>query len=143
MGSVLPQKAVLVADGLQNSLAASLEISAWLRSQGRQSEIVHGPVAEMVARLEMLYDDFQALRRLAAMRVGVVGKPSSWLIASGVDYAVAKTRWGMEMVDVPVDSEARPIAERILSDACARQEATDDDVLKAARMYLALRRIVE
>ena len=154
MGGVLPQKAVLVADGLQNSLAASLEISAWLRAQGRQSEIVHGPVAEMVQRLEALHADFQALRRLAAMRVGVVGKPSSWLIASGVDYAVAKSRWGMEMVDVSLsrlceyfeqtsDSEAGSVAGRILRDTCSQKEATGDDVLKAARMYLALRRIVE
>jgi len=38
----LPRPAILLADGMQNSLAAALEISTWLRGRGMKSEILHG-----------------------------------------------------------------------------------------------------
>ena len=34
----LPRPAIILADGMQNSLAAALEISSWLRSRGMKSE---------------------------------------------------------------------------------------------------------
>lgn len=34
----LPRPAILLADGMQNSLAAALEISSWLRGRGMRSE---------------------------------------------------------------------------------------------------------
>lgn len=37
------------------------------------------------------------------MRIGVIGTPSSWLIASNVDYLLAKRRWGVEYTDVSLD----------------------------------------
>ena len=36
----LPRPAILLADGMQNSLAAALEISSWLRGRGMKSEIL-------------------------------------------------------------------------------------------------------
>lgn len=37
------------------------------------------------------------------MRIGVMGTPSSWLVASNVDYLLAKRRWGIEYTDVSLD----------------------------------------
>jgi len=36
-------------------------------------------------------------------RLGVIGKPSNWLIASGVDYATAKEVFGVELIDIPIE----------------------------------------
>ena len=36
----LPRPTVMLADGMQNSLAAALEISSWLRDRGMKSEIL-------------------------------------------------------------------------------------------------------
>ena len=44
----LPRPAVFLADGMQNSLAAALEISSWLRTRGMKSEILHGELIEIV-----------------------------------------------------------------------------------------------
>ena len=41
-------QSILLADGMQNSLAAALEISAWLRSRGMKSEILHGELSEII-----------------------------------------------------------------------------------------------
>ena len=37
------------------------------------------------------------------LRLGVVGRPSDWLIASGVDYAEVKEKMNIEVVDIPID----------------------------------------
>lgn len=42
----LPRPAIILADGMQNSLAAALEISSWLRGRGMKSEILHGDFEE-------------------------------------------------------------------------------------------------
>ena len=46
----LPRPAIILADGMQNSLAAALEISSWLRSRGMKSEILHGELSEIIKR---------------------------------------------------------------------------------------------
>ncbi|MCZ4237914.1 hypothetical protein O4H25_13835, partial [Staphylococcus equorum] len=45
---LLPRPTVILADGIQNSLAAALEISAWLRNKGMKSEILHGDLANII-----------------------------------------------------------------------------------------------
>ena len=47
----LPRPAILLADGMQNSLAAALEISSWLRGRGMKSEILHGELPETIKRI--------------------------------------------------------------------------------------------
>ena len=44
-----------------------------------------------------------AQRGLYGMRIGVIGTPSSWLIASNVDYLLAKRRWGVEYTDIALE----------------------------------------
>lgn len=36
-------------------------------------------------------------------RLGVIGKPSDWLIASGVDYKQVEANLGIELVDIPIE----------------------------------------
>ena len=99
----LPRPAILLADGMQNSLASALEISSWLRARGMKSEILHGELTEIIKRLFVMYNNFKAQRQISGSRIGVIGTPSSWLIASNVDYLLAKRRWGVEYIDVPLE----------------------------------------
>ena len=97
----LARPVILLADGKHNSLPAALEIAAWVRRQGEQAEIVHGSSAFIAGRLREL-DRFQRTRRALGGRIGVIGEPSDWLIASAVDRAAARERWGTEIVDIPL-----------------------------------------
>ena len=36
-------------------------------------------------------------------KLGVIGKPSDWLIASDVDYETAKKVFGVELIDIPIE----------------------------------------
>ena len=56
----LPRPAILLADGMQNSLAAALEISTWLRGRGMKSEILHGELPSIIQRVHILYNNFRA-----------------------------------------------------------------------------------
>ena len=40
---------------------------------------------------------FAAKREIKGKRIGVIGYPSSWLVASNVDYLLAKRRWGLSI----------------------------------------------
>ena len=77
----LPRPAVFLADGMQNSLAAALEISSWLRTRGMKSEILHGELIEIVCGTHTFVEVLFVESRLVALRHhahGDYGKQDSW-----------------------------------------------------------------
>ena len=150
----LPRPAILLADGMQNSLAAALEISSWLRGRGMKSEILHGELPEIIKRIFVLHSNFKAQQALFGSRIGVIGSPSSWLVASNVDYLLSKRRWGIEYTDISLervyeyynqvtDDEVGEACATFAGKALACREATPEDLIKAMRLYRAIKRIVE
>lgn len=150
----LPRPAILLADGMQNSLASALEISSWLRTRGMKSEILHGELPAIIQRIQILHNNFQAQRALFGQRIGVIGSPSPWLIASNVDYLLAKRRWGIEYADIPMervydhferitDDEVDAACAAVASQALACREATPEDLIKAMRLYRAVKKVCE
>ncbi|WP_321330982.1 fucose isomerase [uncultured Bacteroides sp.] len=150
----LPRPTILLADGMQNSLASALEISSWLRSRGFKSEILHGETISIIRRIDILYSNFCAQRSINGMRIGVIGTSSSWLIASNVDYLLAKRRWGVEYIDIPMErvyEQFEQITDEEVGQACADfagkalacREASPEDLIKAMRLYRAVKRVCE
>lgn len=114
----------LLTSGKENSLAAAMEILSYVNSRGGRGEILHGTASEIAFRLKRPFpvgcpsdaSDASATvgkrewirplpvdLRLDGVRIGVIGAPSDWLIASGVDYSKACSRLGVEMVDIPIE----------------------------------------
>ena len=150
----LPHYVVLIADGLKNSLAASLEILSWMRQNDRHGRVLHGPTGFIMQGIDDYATAHDAISRLKGKRVGVIGKPSGWLIASNVDYAAMRNRWGVEMVDVPLDevvkgyeaipdSEVQDITDEFINKAVGMKEPSRDEVVKAMRLYRSVKGIVE
>ena len=92
----------LLTSGKSNSLAASMEILSYLHTVGAKGEIIHGDTAFVKQRIDSLLKVEKALRKLKGCRLGVIGKPSDWLIASLVDADVVKQKMGVELVDIPM-----------------------------------------
>ncbi len=93
------RKVYLVADGLQNSLAASMEIAAWLRDKGLEAKIIHGT-------LDAMADELRSVKvgdALRGCRVGLMGSPSGWLISSNIDYKAVSDRYGIAFVPISLD----------------------------------------
>ena len=150
----LPPYIVLIADGLKNSLAASLEILSWMRQNDRNGRVLHGPIGFIMQGIDDYAAAHDAISRLRGKRVGVIGKPSGWLIASNVDYAAMRQRWGVEMVDIPLDEvvegyeaiaddEVQDITDNFISKAVCVKEPSRDEVVKAMRLYRSVKGIVE
>ena len=86
----------LLTYGANNSLAASLEILAFLNQRLEKAEVLHGDIKYIASRIEYIYNKKENKK----IRLGVFGKPSDWLISSNVDYEKALKVFNVELVDV-------------------------------------------
>lgn len=137
---------VLVTHPLHNSLPASLEALARLRRDGVAGRIVQltdpGEPATTIA-------DLTAIHRFQHTRLGLVGAPSDWLVASVPQRAAFEAQWGIELVDVDVDEAIRhhrdaPDVEvhEVAVKFTGRGEPTRETVAAAA-MHPTLTRLIE
>jgi L-fucose isomerase-like protein len=140
---------ILLTDGKYNSLPAALEISGWVRQQGARAEIIHGSPRLITDRLRRLAL-FQHAGSLLSGRIGVIGEPSDWLIASTVDRAAVSARWGTEFVDIGLNEvtghndgkvEAEAIAREFIAAAESLEQVDEKAVRKAARLVPALKAV--
>ena len=106
----------------------------------------------MVEQVLIHHCAFAAKRSLRGKRIGVIGTPAPWLVASHVDYLLASQRWGVTYVDIPIeevfkrfytitDDEIGMQASIFANRAKACQDATPDDLLRAMRLYKAVKDI--
>ena len=102
----------LLTSGRSNSLAASMEVLSWLNSQGRRGAILHGSPEDIASAIidgtrTSATPDNNFIRPLTDIdfggaRLGVIGRPSDWLIASDTDYGKAEEILGLKLVDIPI-----------------------------------------
>ena len=136
---------LLLAHPLHNSLAASIESLARLRADGVRGRIVQ--VTDRDEDIETFVEaiaDLGALFGLRGSRLGLVGEPSEWLVASVPDREDLRERWGIELVDVDIGgtidrtrrvdpTEAQPVAVRFTS-----KGAPTTETVAAAALHPAL-----
>lgn len=114
----IPEPVRLLTSGLSNSLAASMEILSYLNLHGIRGEILHGSPEYIAGRIRSGASSTAAPgeetagrfvrsvkpgRILEGVRLGVIGRPSDWLISSDVDYVRARDVLGLELVDVSME----------------------------------------
>jgi len=144
---------VLLAHPSQNSFPACLEILARLQQQGRRGEIVFLDEGEGGDRaLKQVAGAVAARARLAGRRLGCVGAPSDWLVASLPTAAAVADAWGVELVpvelaevldavrDVPA-AETAPLIADLVGAADAVVEPAPADLQDAAAVLVALRAV--
>lgn len=152
--SILPYPITLLTDGTGNSLAASLEIAAWIRSKDMRVNIIQGSPETIVSKVLNHHKAFAAKRSLKGKKIGVIGTPSSWLVASHVDYLLAAQRWGVNYQDYPLkevvkrfrsitDDEVGVEASLVATHCNSCIETTPENLLRAMRLYKAIRNICE
>ena len=136
----------LLTSGKSNSLAASLEILSYLRQQGLKGEVLHGSDAYVANRIQVLAAVQEARARLREMRIGVIGQPSDWLIASQADPIALLDKLGVRMVEVPMEELLAEIGKASGEPAPAEQEMAPkvrEAYPGAVQVYKALKVLVE
>lgn len=150
------QPVYLLTSGKSNSLAASMEILSYLRSMGVAGEIIHGTADYIYNRVQTLLQIENARRELKGKRLGVIGKPSDWLIASACDYEAVKAKLGVEIEDIPMKELVGEIKnvpaqeytfdivgfDKKLED-CKGYKTVKEALPGAQAIYLALKKLVE
>ena len=101
----------LMVSGQSNSLAASLEILSYIRQHHGVGKVMRNAEDTLISDSSKtrngLILDFTASHKLPTaheqLRLGVVGKPSDWLIASNVNYEQVLQTLNIELVDIPIE----------------------------------------
>ena len=148
--SILPYPITLLTDGVGNSLAAALEIAAWIRTKDMQVNIIHGDIDSMIHKVLIHHQAYTAKRALKGKRIGVIGTPSSWLVASHVDYLLVGQRWGVNYQDFSLrevvkrfnkisDDDIGVEASLVATHCHSCTETTPENLLRAMRLYKALK----
>ncbi len=148
---------LLVAHPGNNSLPSSLEALARLRQDGSRGRIVtlSAPSDEKgLSAVAEAVRDVGTRRALRAAKIGLVGSPSAWLVASSPDPSVVRSTWGPHVVNVDLARLVEAAREGAGSDpgglgASLSGAATDvvepsaADLESAGRLSSALGELVE
>ena len=94
---------LLLTTTMHNSLPAALEIHSYLSDQGLNVEILHGDPKYIAQRIDTFVKIEKAKDTLKKDKLGVIGAPSDWLIASDVDYQLVNDVFGIEVIDISID----------------------------------------
>lgn len=121
----------LLASGKSNSLAASLEILSYLRQNGLKGEVLHGSPEYISRRIALLEKVATARASLSGSTIGIIGKPSDWLISSTWDADVLLDKLGLSLVDIPMEDLVSAIGRPL------------DGLRGAEQIYNAIKQIVD
>jgi L-fucose isomerase-like protein len=141
-----PEPYYFLVRGEGNSLAAALEILSFLQRRGLRGQILSGDPKRIHGDLLSLAAASKAKEYLASSRLGIIGEPSDWLIASAVDFALAKAIFGTEFVRIPFrvleeEIAAEPLLDKALPKGLKGALPPKATLEGAFRIYGALLRI--
>lgn len=130
-----------------NSLASALEILTFLRRQNLQGEIIYGDVNEVAATISSITKITSACQKLVNSNLGVIGKPSDWLIGSSVSYKKAHDLFGVNLIDISEDELIEEINKHTYEhnnklDNMYEQSDKKDVLNGALEIYGAIKRLV-
>jgi L-fucose isomerase-like protein len=95
------ESTILLAHTGNNSLPAAMEVRAYLEQHGVDSEIRQVSLDDFGDTVQVFIHYEEVLKDLQDKRIGVIGTPSPWLIASQVNRKAVERKWGIEIVDIP------------------------------------------
>ncbi len=133
----------LLTSGSNNSLASSMEILTYLNKIGKIGEIIHGDVKYIAKRILELSTLERAKKQLSKSRLGVVGKPSDWLIASVPDYNKVKEKLGVTLVDIPIAEVEERVQNAVQTAETNYSGFAENELKTSAKILDALKEVVK
>ena len=138
----------ILTSGDSNSLAASMEILSFLKKHGGSGEILHGDIEQVAGRICALKNAHRAKASLKGKKLGCIGKPSDWLIASDYSPRAMMDKLGMGFVSIEMSELLAEIAKESYPEneytTLFKKQAFDKaEIEKALYVYGAFKRLVE
>ena len=144
---------VLIAHESNNSLAASLELLARFKQDGRKGKVIYLPDRTKHTSSTAV-TEFVSKDVLKGTRIGVIGKPSDWLVASSPSSETVKESLGAEVVPIEM-KEIKNIYAKLTKADCKNifdnftqksqdiVEPSDEDIFNNVKVYIAMKEIVD
>lgn len=147
----------LIATNANNSLPASLEIASFLKNKNLAYNLYHAKKEDILDVLNNVrcvnrtpnYSFKSSELLLKDKRLGVVGKPSDWLISSDVNYKDAKTKFGVELIDISFEEfkdeidSAKDIVDPIVFETKLNEKVDEKTLEVALKIYSALYSLIK
>lgn len=133
----------LLTYGTSNSLAASLEILAFLKNHHLKGEVLHGDNDYLISRIQHLVRKESS--ETPKYFLGVLGKPSDWLISSNVDEDVLLDKFQIKLIHISlleVEKAYSDFSQKKEDDVFTKDSYPKEEITKAEKLYLALNQIV-
>jgi L-fucose isomerase-like protein len=133
-----------------NSLPATIEALAYLRERGVRIEVKLFNIEVFTSILDILKRSVEAYWRIKNCKFGVIGGISPWLVYSKTPRDILERIIG-GVVEIPLSVFYKYIEESTYSEdllenllrSARRVEVSREDVIRALRVYSALKRIIE
>ncbi len=142
----LPPPVIILSYELRNSLPAAMEIRSYLQQEGLEARIIHSPLDELTQMVIEWQEFTEVLSRIRNSTLGIVGQPSSWLIASNINPDKVRNHWGLTIKQLPLDSlieSARSAGNSEHVDSFKQSSTSctpsDDEIRKAGLVAQALK----
>ena len=135
---------VLFGDSFNNSIAAAVELREYFRDNLIPATLVKDLDSLKAALLG--YEDMKELfEKFLKMRLGLIGRTSPWLINERFErpYVHISLKKFYEYYDATTEAEGWRAVKEIVAKAKKIEEPHREDLIKAGRIYVALKRIVE
>ncbi|MGE5458509.1 MAG: hypothetical protein ACM3RX_09155, partial [Methanococcaceae archaeon] len=138
----------LLAHSANNSLPSCLEILARLQQESIKGRIffLNSPQdRNTYQQITEAIDDIEVLRFLKKSRIGLVGEPSDWLVASSPAPEIVKKVWGPEVVKIDfaevlelikkADPEKTDILKKVLMESSVKVTEPDSrEIIDAVKV---------
>ena len=90
--------------------------TATKENQAPGALLLHGNVQEIASEIKTLRNAHRALHALRGKKLGCIGKPSDWLIASDYDAEMVEKKLGVGFVEIPMEELLAEIAKNSYED---------------------------
>ncbi len=146
----------LLAHSGNNSLPAALEIFARLKNEDVRGKIIYlgeKPDKDYIEDLELAIKHLSIYNKLRKTRIGLIGKPSDWLVASMPDPSIIKKVWGPDVISIDMkeleilidevkDEEIDESLSGFTMRAAETKEPTKKEIKQTVRVYAAINKLV-
>ncbi|MBS3740602.1 MAG: hypothetical protein KGY75_01120 [Candidatus Cloacimonetes bacterium] len=150
-------KLLLITHPNNNSLPAALEISAKLQQENLNIKIVYISDSNNQFAAEEILEfvcHYQVHKKLQSSKIGLIGKPSEWLVASSPNKKIIENNWHVEVKKIPlkkVYTLYENITDKKIDFELEKNPAIPaelaaikrTELLKAIKIYLALKKIIK
>jgi len=146
---------VLLTHASHNSLPAALEVLARFQQDGKQGRIIYLPeTAEDIKPNPIpAIQKFEDKQTLSGKKIGLIGPPSDWLVASTPKHELVKKAFGVEIVQIDLEEvkhlykkieieQVEDISEELTGNSQEIREPSSKEIEDNVRVYLTIKKLI-